>query len=56
VLGPVLALGAYLLGSISFALIAAQRAGVDLRAEGSGNPGATNVGRVLGKQIGRAHV
>lgn len=53
VLGPVLALAAYLLGSISFALIAAARAGVDLRIEGSGNPGATNVGRVLGKRTGR---
>lgn len=53
-LGPGLATLGYLLGSISFALIAAQRAGVDLRAEGSGNPGATNVGRVLGKRTGRA--
>jgi len=53
VLGPGLALAAYLLGSISFALIAAKRAGVDLREEGSGNPGATNVGRVLGKRTGR---
>ncbi len=52
-LGPGLALSAYLLGSISFALIAAKRAGVDLRSEGSGNPGATNVGRVLGKRTGR---
>lgn len=53
VLGPGLALAAYLIGSISFALIAGARAGVDLRAEGSGNPGATNVGRVLGKRVGR---
>lgn len=53
VLGPGLALFGYLLGSISFALLAAKRAGVDLRTEGSGNPGATNVGRVLGKRTGR---
>lgn len=52
-LGPALAGAAYLLGSISFGLIAARRAGVDLRGEGSGNVGATNVGRVLGKRTGR---
>lgn len=52
-LGPALAVAAYLVGSISFALLAASRAGVDLYAEGSGNPGATNVGRVLGKRTGR---
>lgn len=52
-LGLASVLFAYALGSISFALVAASRAGVDLRAEGSGNPGATNVGRVLGKRTGR---
>ncbi|MEM1418486.1 MAG: glycerol-3-phosphate acyltransferase, partial [Myxococcota bacterium] len=44
---------AYLLGSVSFGLLAARRAGVDLRAVGSGNVGATNVGRALGKATGR---
>jgi glycerol-3-phosphate acyltransferase PlsY len=53
VLGPGLALFGYLLGSISFAVIAGKRAGIDIHAEGSGNPGATNVGRVLGKRTGR---
>lgn len=52
-LGPALTGGAYLLGSIIPGLIAARRAGVDLRAEGSGNVGATNVKRVLGKRTGR---
>lgn len=52
-LAPSLVLVGYLLGSVSPALIAARRAGVDLYAEGSGNPGATNVGRVLGKRTGR---
>lgn len=46
-------LGAYFLGSISFGLLAARRQGVDLRAIGSGNTGATNVARALGKKTGR---
>ncbi len=45
--------GAYLLGSVSFAILIARRRGVDVRAVGSGNPGATNVGRALGKRTGR---
>ncbi len=40
---------AYLLGSISFAWIAGRCRGIDLREHGSGNLGATNAGRVLGK-------
>lgn len=42
----------YLLGSISFAVIVAKRKGVDIFKEGSGNPGATNVKRVLGSKAG----
>jgi glycerol-3-phosphate acyltransferase PlsY len=48
-----LVLFAYALGSISFGLIIASRRGVDLRAVGSGNTGATNVGRTVGKREGR---
>jgi acyl phosphate:glycerol-3-phosphate acyltransferase len=41
----------YLLGSISFAWILAKKiAGVDLRTVGSGNLGATNAGRLLGRK------
>ena len=41
---------AYLLGSIPFAFLAVKwRRGVDIRTLGSGNVGATNAGRILGK-------
>ncbi len=43
-----LLLGAFLAGSIPFGMLIARARGIDLRAHGSGNIGATNVGRVLG--------
>src|ERR1019366_2911730 len=46
------ALGAYLLGSIPFGFLVAKAKGIDIRAVGSGNIGATNAMRVLGKPAG----
>jgi glycerol-3-phosphate acyltransferase PlsY len=46
------ALVGYLIGSINPAAIVARIFRVDLRSSGSGNPGATNVGRVLGPRWG----
>lgn len=50
--GAAAVIAAYLLGSLSPALWIARCRGVDIRAVGSGNPGATNVGRALGRQAG----
>jgi acyl phosphate:glycerol-3-phosphate acyltransferase len=44
----------YLAGSIPSAYLAGKARGVDLRKQGSGNLGATNVVRVLGPKIGAA--
>jgi len=46
------ALVGYLLGSVNFAVLVSKRHGIDILKEGSGNPGATNVKRVLGKGPG----
>jgi len=42
----------YLLGAIPFGLLVARSRGIDIRLHGSGNIGATNVLRVLGKKWG----
>ena len=46
-------LGSYLLGSVSFAyLVGKWVSGIDIRTVGSGNLGATNVGRACGRKWG----
>ena len=50
-----LVVAGYLLGSLSFALLLVRwRTGADIRKEGSGNAGATNVLRAHGKALGLA--
>ena len=46
------ALAAYLLGSIPTGYLVAKAKGIDIRTAGSGNIGATNAMRVLGKPAG----
>ena len=46
------ALGAYLLGSIPTGLLVARTRGIDIRKVGSGNIGATNVFRSVSKPLG----
>jgi glycerol-3-phosphate acyltransferase PlsY len=42
----------YLVGSIPTGLLLSRAAGIDIRKSGSGNIGATNVTRLLGKKLG----
>ncbi len=42
----------YFMGSIPFGLLIGKKMGVDVRGVGSGNIGATNVARNLGKKVG----
>ncbi|MBR3943308.1 MAG: glycerol-3-phosphate 1-O-acyltransferase PlsY [Clostridia bacterium] len=46
------AVAAYLIGSLNGALVIGKIMGVDIRTKGSGNAGATNAVRILGKKTG----
>ena len=48
----IVVIASYLLGSIPFGYLAGRMAGIDIRNCGSGNVGATNVIRTLGKSYG----
>jgi acyl-phosphate glycerol 3-phosphate acyltransferase len=45
-------LASYLVGAVPFGYLVARARGVDILKQGSGNIGATNVGRVLGRRFG----
>ena len=48
----ILAVPAYLLGTFPTAVLVARAGGHDVTAEGSGNPGASNVARIMGWEAG----
>lgn len=43
---------AYLLGTFPSAVLVARARGIDITTSGSGNPGASNVSRLLGRKLG----
>src|SRR5262245_43605206 len=45
-------LAAYLIGAIPFGFLVAKARGINIQQVGSGNIGATNVGRMLGTRLG----
>ena len=47
-----LCLASYLIGSIPFGVVMARAQNLNIREQGSGNIGATNVARVMGKKAG----
>lgn len=51
-LGWALVLPAYLLGTFPTAILVGHRSGLDPTQEGSGNPGASNAFRTMGRQAG----
>ena len=48
----IICLISFFLGALPVGFLVARAQGVDIQSEGSGNTGATNVGRVLGKKAG----
>jgi len=48
----ILCLFAYLCGSIPFGMLLAKTQNIDIREHGSGNIGATNITRIMGKKAG----
>lgn len=51
-LAAMIAVASYFLGAISPASLIARTRGIDLHDAGSGNPGATNAARSMGRKVG----